>query len=169
MVESDDFNAEYIWQNEDSNELDEFDDSLYRFQDEDDEIGKITAASYKFMKTLANLIKIPGSNFDDSDDSNAEDILENEYADKSDEFDNGLYEVQDEDEEIGIIKAPTYQVIKSFPNQIKIPGSNFDDSDDSNAEGIWQNEYSDQLDEFDDELNGFQDEDEEQGKIKALY
>ena len=49
--------------------------------------------------------------------------------------------------------------------QIKIPGSNFDDSDDSNAEGIWQNEYPEQLDQFDDDLYEFQDEDEAQGKI----
>jgi len=40
-------------------------------------------------------------------------------------------------------------------------GSNFDDSDDSNAEDNWRNEYPDELDEFDDDdIYGFKDEDD---------
>ena len=103
----DDFNAEDIWQDEDSKEIDEFNEGLYGLQNEDEEIGKIKATTYKFSKTLANLIKIPGSNFDDSDDLNAEEILQNEYTDKSDEFDNGLHVLEDGDEELGKIKAST--------------------------------------------------------------
>ena len=125
--------------------------------------------SYKIIKTLANLIEISASYFDDSDDSYAENFLQNEYAYKSDEFDNGLYGIQEEDEELGIIKAPTYQVIKTIPNKIEIPGSNFDDFDGSNAEDIWQNGYQDQQDEFDDDLYGFQDEDIAQGTIEPIY
>merc|ERR1712126_780966 len=76
FVDFDDFNAEDIWQNEDSEELDEFDDGLYGLQDEDEEID---------------------SNFDDSDDFNAEEILQNGYADKSDEYDNGLHVLEHEE------------------------------------------------------------------------
>ena len=49
-------------------------------------------------------------------------------------------------------------------------GSNFDDSDDSNAEDNWRNEYPDELDEFDDDdIYGFKDEDDALGKYIKLW
>ena len=52
---------------------------------------------------------------------------------------------------------------------MKISGSNFDDSDDSNVEDFWGNEHSDQLDEFNDDSYRFQHEDETLGKINAAF
>ena len=114
-----------------------------------------------------NLIEILGSKFDDTDDLNVKEMWQNEDPDELNEFDDGLNEFQDEDEEIGKIKSPHLQSHKNLENQIKILGSNFVDFDDFNAEDIWQNEDSEELDEFDDGLYELQDEDEEIGKIKA--
>lgn len=138
--DSDESNVKDIWQNEYQDELYESHDGLHGFQDEDEELD---------------------SSFVDSDDFNAEDIWKNEDPNKLDEFDDGLYEFQDEDDELGKIKTATYQGIKTHANLIKIPGSKFDDSNDSNAEQFLQNEDSVELDDLDDGLYGFQDEDEE--------
>ena len=52
---------------------------------------------------------------------------------------------------------------------MKISGSNFDDSDDSNVDDSWRNEYLVQLDEFDDDSHRFQDDDKVLGKINAAF
>ena len=64
-------------------------------------------------------LKISGLDFDDSDDSNAKDIWQNEDPDILDEFDDGLYGIQDEDEELGKIKASNYQVMKILEIKLK--------------------------------------------------
>ena len=114
-----------------------------------------------------NLIEILDSKFDDTDDLNVKEMWQNEDPDELNEFDDGLNEFQDEDEEIGKVKSPHLPSHKNLENQIKILGSNFVDFDDFNAEDIWQNEDSEELDEFDDGLYGLQDEDEEKGKMKT--
>ena len=48
-------------------------------------------------------------------------------------------------------------------------GMNFDDSDDSNAEDNWRNEYPDELDEFDDDQYGFEEEDGTMGQYILIY
>ena len=49
----------------------------------------------------------------------------------------------------------TYSSIVTILILIKLLGSNFDDSDESNVKDIWQNEDPDELTELDDGLYGF--------------